>query len=457
MSVGHSVCLHVLQGPMKGKVFAFEEHDTFLFGRLADCHCCLPNDPLVSRRHFMLEVTPPDARIRDFGSLNGTYVKDKKIGSREKGETPEQGQKRKYPEVDLKDGDNIRAGDTVFSVKIEREEAAGPVVCAQCGKDVAAEIGGRKVGSYLCQACRQSMEMDPAQILRDMMAKEAGRPAQKEGLPAIAGYRIKRRIGIGGYGAVYLAVSEVAARQVAIKVMLARVAVDELARTRFSREIELLTGLRHENVVEVYNSGSAGSAFYFVMEHCPGGSVADYMEAQGGKLTPAVALPIMQQALQGLAFVHQKSVVHRDLKPHNILLAGTPASPCAKIADLGLAKNFERAGLSGHTMTGAYAGTPFYMPKEQLTGYKYVKPVSDVWSLGATFYNMLTGVTPRDFPKGCDPLEVILKCEIIPIRRRDPSIPAGLAEVIDRAVAASAKDRYVDAGEMLEAMQKVRA
>lgn len=219
----------------------------------------------------------------------------------------------------------------------------------------------------------------------------------------------------------------------------------------------MLTGLRHENVVAVYDSGSAGSAFYFVMEHCPGGSVADYMEAQGGKLTPAVALPIMRQALNGLAFVHQKSVVHRDLKPHNILLAGTPAAPIAKIADLGLAKNFEQAGLSGHTMTGAYAGTPIYMPKEQLTGYKYVKPVSDVWSLGATFYNMLTGATPRDFPQGCDPLDVILKGEIIPIRRRDPSIPAGLAEVLDRSIQTNSKDRYADAGEMLEAMQKVRA
>ena len=442
---------------MKGKVFAFEEHDAFLFGRLPECHCYLPDDPLVSRRHFLVEVNPPDARIRDFGSRNGTFVNDKKIGSREKGETPEQGQKRKYPEVDLKDGDTIQAGDTVFSVKIEREEAAGPVVCAQCGKDVAEEIGGRKVGSYICQACRQSIEMDPAQILRDMLAKEAGKPAQKEGLPVIAGYRIKRRIGIGGYGAVYLAVSEADARQVAIKIMLARVAVDEQARTRFSREIELLAGLRHENVVAVHGSGSAGSAFYFVMEHCPGGSVADYMEAQGGKLTPAVALPIMRQALQGLAFVHQKSVVHRDLKPQNILLAGTPAAPVAKIADLGLAKNFERAGLSGHTMTGAYAGTPIYMPKEQLTGYKYVKPVSDVWSLGATFYNMLTGATPRNFPQGCDPLDVILKGEIIPIRRRDPSIPAGLTEVLDRATQANPKERYPDAGEMLEAMQKVRA
>jgi len=306
MKTKSSVLFSATSGPMEGKSYAFDEHDTFLFGRLPECHCYLPDDPLISRRHFMVEVNPPDARIRDFGSLNGTYVNDKKIGNREKGETPEQGQKRKYPEVDLKGGDTIRAGDTVFSVKIEREEAAGPLVCAQCGKDVAGEIGGRQVGSYICQACRQSMELDPAQILRDMLAKDAGKPAQKEGLPFIAGYQIKRRIGIGGYGAVYLAVSEVAARQVAIKVMLARVAVDEQARTRFSREIELLTGLRHENVVEVYNSGSAGSAFYFVMEHCPGGSVADYMEAHGGRLSPAVALPIMRQALQGLAFVHQE-------------------------------------------------------------------------------------------------------------------------------------------------------
>ncbi len=404
----------------------------------------------------MVEVNPPDARIRDFGSLNGTYVNDKKIGSREKGETPEQGQKRKYPEVDLKDGDTIRAGETVLSVKIECNKAVGPVLCAQCGKDVATEIGGRQVGSYICQACRQSMEMDPAQILRDMLAKKAGKPVQKEGLPVVAGYRIKRRIGIGGYGAVYLAESEKDSGRVAIKVMLARVAVDENAHTKFAREIELLKGLRHENVVAVYDSGSAGSAFYFVMEHCPGGSVADYMEANGGKLSPAAALPIMRQALRGMAFVHQNGVVHRDMKPQNILLAGTPASPVAKIADLGLAKNFERAGLSGHTMTGAYAGTLIYMPKEQLTGYKYVKPVSDVWSLGATFYNMLTGTTPREFPRGCDPLEVILKGEIIPIRQRVPDIPAGLAALLDRAVSAAAKDRYADAGEMLAAIEQVR-
>ena len=89
------VKLEALEGPMKGKTFLFEEHDTFLFGRLDECHCCLPDDGQVSRRHFIVEVNPPDARVRDFGSLNGTYVNEKKIGSREKGETPEQDKKRK--------------------------------------------------------------------------------------------------------------------------------------------------------------------------------------------------------------------------------------------------------------------------------------------------------------------------------------------------------------------------
>ena len=175
------------------------------------------------------------------------------------------------------------------------------------------------------------------------------------------------------------------------------------------------------------------------------------------KMAPvSKAMPIMLKALEGLAYAHGKGVVHRDLKPSNILLSGTPACPVAKIADLGLAKNFEKAGFSGNTVTGAYAGTPIYMPKEQLTNFKYVKPVSDVWSLGATFYDMLTGQTPRDFPKGCDPMEIILRGEIIPISRRDLGVPSGLAAVIDKAIQASPKDRYADASEMLADLQKVR-
>jgi hypothetical protein len=442
-------------GPMKGKKFSFEEHDTFLFGRLDECHCHLADDTQVSRRHFIIEVNPPDARIRDFGSMNGTYVNDKRIGSREKGETPEQGQKRKYPEVDLKNGDVVKVGQTTLSVQIEVEEAQGPILCAQCGKDVASELGGRKQGSYICLACRQSIQLDPAQILFDVLAKDGGKAEGKGGLPVIAGFRIVKRIGVGGYGAVYLAQRESDKKPVAIKIMLAQVAVDEEARRKFAQEINLLKALQHPNIVTILDSGSAGSAFYFVMELCSGGSVADSMTANGGKLLPTAALPMMLQSLEGLAFAHGKSVVHRDLKPSNILLSGTSLNPIAKIADLGFAKNFDKAGFSGMTVTGAFAGTPVFMPKEQLTNFKYVKPMTDIWSMGATFYNMLTGETPLDFPKGCDPMEIILRGDVVPIRKRAPQLPGGLATVIDKAIQLNPKDRYQDAAEMLVALRKV--
>ncbi len=459
--MSNTVTLNITAGPMQGKKFVFEEHDAFIFGRMEECHCCLPDDSQVSRRHFIIEVNPPDARIRDFGSLNGTYVNDKQIGSRQKGESPEQGQKRKYPEVDLKDGDVLKVGQSVLAVKIEAEQAEGPMLCGRCGKDVAKEIGGKKLGAYICLACRQSIEVDPARILLDMLAKAEGKPGGqphgKDGLPVIAGFQIVKRIGIGGFGAVYLAERESDKRKVAIKVMLARVAVDDDARRKFMQEIVLLKELQHENIVTMFDSGAVGGAFYFVMEYCPGGSVDDYMAVNGGKLPLAMALPIMVQALQGLAFAHSRGIVHRDLKPSNILLSGTPSQPLAKISDLGLAKNFDKAGFSGMTVTGAFAGTPIFMPKEQITNFKYVKPVTDVWSMGATFYNMLTGQTPRDFPKGSDPMEIILRGEIVPIRKRDNRIARELAEVIDKAIQANPKDRYQDAREMLAALNDVES
>ena len=161
----------------------------------------------------------------------------------------------------------------------------------------------------------------------------------------------------------------------------------------------------------------------------------------------------MLQSLEGLAFVHDKGFVHRDLKPENILLKGQRQNRVAKICDLGFAKNFEQAGFSGMTMTGAYAGTPLFMPREQLTNFKYVKPTSDVWSLAATFYVMLTGTLPREFPKGKDPMEIILHGKIIPVRERDRNIPIPLTQVLDRALSNSAKERFADAGEMLKAMK----
>src|SRR5450432_1237179 len=118
------VQLQIKKGKDAGKIFAFTEHDTFVFGRMPDCHACIPDDGQVSRHHFILEANPPQACLRDLGSLNGTLVNRKKYGGRLKHETPEEGAKRSYPEVTLKHGDLIQVGQTALEVQIEQPKEA---------------------------------------------------------------------------------------------------------------------------------------------------------------------------------------------------------------------------------------------------------------------------------------------------------------------------------------------
>ena len=257
-------------------------------------------------------------------------------------------------------------------------------------------------------------------------------------------------------GVVYLVQHKKNSRLAALKVMLSKVAVNANARQEFLREIDNTRALKHPNIVEFLGSGVEKSTFYFLVEYCQGGSISNLMQRRGGSLTLAEAGPIMLQALEGLAFAHKQGFVHRDLKPQNILLSGSESRWVTKIADLGLAKSFINAGLSGMTMTGGgFSGSLLFMPREQVVNFKYVKPESDVWSMGASFYNMLTGDFPRPVKPGQDPVDVILNGDIVPLRQRYPHIPKDVATVIDRSVAQDPKDRYQTAGDMLKALAKV--
>jgi len=482
--------LEVTSGPSQGKVFTFEEHDTFLFGRTADCHIGLPKDPCVSRHHFILEVNPPDARIQDLGSLNGTVVNDQKCGGRSAHETPQDVAGRQYPYCDLKDGDRITVGNTCIAVSVDApaiccrcgteipdkksgqgdsgdenvvcakcqadtatqpviQSAPSPPCCDRCGKDVSSEIGGQRQGEYVCESCRGELVSDVGGI-QQLLHAARHRDEEK---PDVEGYIIDDELGKGGMGVVYRARSKRGGQVVAIKLMLAKVAVNERARKMFLREIEVAQQLRHPHVVSLSNHGSAGGAFYCIMEFCNQGCLHGLLKRRG-KLTLKTAGPLMIQCLAGLVYAHKNKFVHRDLKPQNILLHKRAGQIKAKLTDFGLAKSFETAGLSGMTATGTAGGTFHYMPREQLTNFKYVQPVSDVWSMAATFYQILTGKYPLDFPSNRDPMEVILRDEATPIRQRDAGIPKPLAEVIDRALLSDTTKRYQDASEMRSALQQ---
>ncbi|MDQ3821193.1 MAG: FHA domain-containing protein, partial [Acidobacteriota bacterium] len=139
----------VMAGPSKGETFSFEEHDTFIFGREDDCHGQLSSrDTTASRHHFLLEVNPPDVRVQDIGSRNGTHVNGKKYGGRPEHMTPEEARNLAYPTVDLRDGDEIKAGETIFKVQVEL-----PAVCCQCGfaiPDMFKKVCEWQDGLYVC-------------------------------------------------------------------------------------------------------------------------------------------------------------------------------------------------------------------------------------------------------------------------------------------------------------------
>jgi eukaryotic-like serine/threonine-protein kinase len=484
------VHIEVLSGELSGQTWEFTEHDAFVFGRSDDCDAIMPkSDTQVSRHHFMIEVVPPTAHVRDLGSLNKTYVNEIDHGGRKPGETPQEGAQRSYPEVKLKNNDRVRAGQTEFLICMDdpafcfhcvkeigshlRDQytwigntylcddcrpkvlASGmkpePVRCKECQKDVSDEISSACRGDYICDMCRKNARAEANDLLRNLFEEAVSQNDH----PQVPGLCIEERIGEGAFGAVYRAVDN-NNQSVAVKVMLSEVAVDPKSRERFLREIEICRQLDHPNIVPVFDFGSNGSLFYFVMELCDSGNLQEWYDQQHGPLPLDDLRPIMLQSLNGVAFAHNKEIVHRDIKPSNILFSRRGDEKIIKIADFGLAKNFERAGFSGPTKTKEFAGTFPFMPPEQITDFKYTKPVSDVWSLTATFYYLLTGCYPRNFPSDQDPVRVVLdKDGIVALRDRDSSFPRQFAQVIDRALSHNHKERYQTAGELRTALSEV--
>jgi serine/threonine protein kinase len=253
--------------------------------------------------------------------------------------------------------------------------------------------------------------------------------------------------------------------------MLPKVAASQRAKESFLREAVNTQALQHPNVVRLWESGCSQGTFFLTLEFCDGGSVDKLMARRGGKLPIDEARPIILQALDGLHYAHHAEVpqvklkdgsfgrgrglVHRDLKPQNIFLSTAGASRVAKLGDYGLAKAFDMAGLSGHTYTGEVAGTPQFMPRQQVLRFKEVRPEADVWAMAATLYNMLTRCSPRDFPEGRDPWQCILETPVVPIRQRNPAIPSKLATVIDHALVEEPEVGFKSAAEFKQALVQV--
>ncbi|MBI5210414.1 MAG: protein kinase [Elusimicrobia bacterium] len=476
-----TIAIRVTKGPQKGKEFTFDNHDMFIFGRAAECQCSIPDDPYISSSHFLIEFNPPECELRDLGSKNGTCVNGERCGGRERGEPTKKAAQRAAA-VRLKSGDVIKAGVTEFSVQVrafadcagcgkEFEPAAREgrfepeprcPACSEKGKTGAVEAGGRASGAPLGKvlADRGAVEAggrgaggDAGRYMADFLAGVAKHPAQRAS--EFPGYAVERELGEGGMGKVYLARRLKDGQPAVLKVIKpGGRKVSESAIKLFRREMSVAMALKHPNIVQFFEDGLAGGALFFAMEFCGAGSAAGLMGQSAGRLSLEVAARIVLQALEGLEFAHAKGLVHRDLKPENILLAGQGSKMTAKIADFGLAKDFALAGMSGMTASGQGGGTLAFMPKEQLREFRWTKPVSDVFSMGASLYNMLTGELVYDFDSVGDACTAILRDRLVSIRKRGVDLPGGVMDVVDKATAPDSRRRYPTAAAFRDALAR---
>ena len=456
--------LKVTRGPMKEKVFEFSEHDSFLVGRSESAACCIQDDKYVSRNHFLLEINPPVIWLRDLNSKNGTWVNDKKYDA-------------KNQEVELFNGDVIRVGKTEISVEVNYS-----MVCQSCGSvssKISKEEYLEKHQTFECRSCvdkarKEKEELEKAQIAEQHRKDEEARLKEekerkekekqkkdvfspefifeflekelfkKQGpvsIPKFPGYEVIRKIGEGGMGAIYLAKKTDTRENFAIKIIKPETRPTALEVERFiDRDMKIGNVLKHKYIVANYEADYVDGLYYIVMYFVDGSDVQKLME-QERQVDINTACSIIYKSLEALDYMHNNNIVHRDIKPPNILLTKEANEWIPKIADFGLAKNL----IYSRSLTGKndVAGSIPYMSPEQVYNFKEYKPVSDVFSMGATLYAMISGMFVRNYPPGLDPIAVnVDERFMVPVDSRIWSIPKELARVIDRAVAYHPGNRY---------------
>jgi serine/threonine-protein kinase len=259
-------------------------------------------------------------------------------------------------------------------------------------------------------------------------------------------YRIVRKLGSGGMADVYLAEDQELGRRVAIKILNERHAHDDQFVERFKREATNAAGLSHPNIVSVYDRGEAEGTYYIAMEYLEGRNLKELLRRRG-PMPVKLALRYSRQILDALRFAHRNGIVHRDIKPHNVLV---DSEGRLKVTDFGIA----RAGASQMTEAGSIVGTAQYLSPEQARG-EQVDPRSDIYSMGIVLYEMLTGAVPFG---GDTPVEIAMKhlsAVSEPPSAKREEVPRDVDLVVLRALAKSPGDRYASAEEMEAELARV--
>ncbi|MFO0809108.1 MAG: serine/threonine-protein kinase [Gemmataceae bacterium] len=279
----------------------------------------------------------------------------------------------------------------------------------------------------------------------------AGAKSERLAGEKIANYDILAELGRGGMGVVYKAQDRRLKRLVALKVVLAGGHAGAAERLRFQVEIEAAARLQHPNIIQVYEVGEEDSRPFMAMEYCPGGSLDERIQDQ--PQPPREAAQMVATLADALHHAHRAGIVHRDIKPANVLLSddGIP-----KVADFGLAKRLDEA--DGLTQTGAIMGSLGYMAPEQAAGRtREATPATDVYSLGAVLYKMLSGRLPFHGPSQLETINSIVTRDPVSIRVFQPRLPQDLATICHKCLEKKPAGRYASAAALAEDLRRYLA
>ena len=298
----------------------------------------------------------------------------------------------------------------------------------------------------LAQLLVQNDYVTQRQVARLRQILEAERSQQK-----IPGYRILGKLGAGAMATVFKARQISLDRLVAIKVLPNKYAANPQFIDRFYAEGRAAAQLNHPNIVQAYDVGKSGELYYFVMEYVDGRTVYDDI-VKHKKLSEKEAVEIVLQIADALEHAHAKGLIHRDVKPKNIMIT---KEGIAKLADMGLARGISDKE-AAEAEAGKAFGTPYYISPEQIRGEIKIGPPADIYSLGATLYHMVTGNVPFDGKNPSAVMHKHLKAELVPPDHVNPKLSAGVSEVIEMMMAKDPRARYQNCKDVLVDLRAVR-
>ncbi|MDI6732524.1 MAG: FHA domain-containing serine/threonine-protein kinase [Planctomycetota bacterium] len=312
-------------------------------------------------------------------------------------------------------------------------------------------------GIYVNRARTSEKLLKPGDMIQagetlfSFISEESAETTQQKDIigKIVGGYSILQRIGRGGMGTVYKALQISLNRTVALKILSGDMIKDKTFIEMFFREARASAQLNHSNIVQVYDVGRVpDDIYYFSMEFMSGGSIQELL-VRKQRLNPYLATKIMLDAAKGLSFAEKKGIVHRDIKPDNLMLG---EEEIVKIGDLGLAKSMSSPSAE---QSGTLMGTPHYLAPEQAQG-KSVDHRADIYSLGASFYRVLTGMTPYSAPTVKEIIQKKLKEDPKPLKEVLPSLPDSVVEVVDKMMKRNVEERYQSATNLIKDIERLK-